>query len=226
MSEEGYDSVMSRLQQSPLRQALRAVHFTKTAHFSRQGYWRGTGTLILNGAGQHSMIVTAAHLFSIDSRPEYTRYRVLQPWTKVDHAIESAHGGVMDNGDPPKEADIAICKPGELRKIPGFSPHPGGDWQGPRDMTCVKEEYPPGTSLLTGEVAPVIGSVHSAQWGKFFIMQYRSYPGESGTGFLKAEDELYVLTSGVQVTPRMRDTFEIPSSFPIISYAAAVKISW
>ncbi len=219
-TQVGYDSIMERCTQEPLRQHLRAVHL------SRKNSWCGSGTLILDKTDRHSMVITAGHVFSVNKKSEYIHYRVLQPWSKADLSIESARGGVMNSENPSVETDVAVCIPGELRRIRNFSHHTGGRWTEGKQFTPVKKEYPPAISLFTHEIVPVIGSVHGTDGNSYFVLQYHSYPGESGTGFLKAEDELYVLAAGIDMTPEISDVLGIPPEFPLVTLASSIKISW
>jgi len=217
-TRKGYNSLMKRMRKTALRPRYCAVHM------SRDGCWAGSGTLIL-GPDQktHSVVITAGHVFSKSKSARHIGYRMLQPPEEKDYPITSASGGVL--GGNGNDIDVAVCIPGTSRKIEGFSDCVAGSWGAlGRQFVANKKVYPGAISLLTGEIIKVIGSIHQTDGEDYFVLLYHSYPGESGTGFLKGEDELYVLAAGIDVDEELRNTFDIPTKFWRVTVASAIKI--
>lgn len=205
----GYMSISQRLQETPVHPLFRAVHL------SEKGTWRGSGTLILDRAGNHTGVATASHLFPIGREKEYLFYRTLQPRSPAEFPLFNARQATKE--------DVAICTPGMATRIGGFSHHQGGRWKNPKELLATKQSYPDCVCLATGEKVPVIGHFEEAQ-EYYYILQYHSYPGESGAGFLRSDNELYVLASGIDVDDALRKFLDIPATFTRVTLAAAIRI--
>jgi len=214
-SQYGYNQILKNLVKNPpTHPKFRAVHLWEEGKSLR-----GSGTLILNDQGQHTGVVTASHLFNPKNKAAPIFYQVLQPYSTMMHPIAEAKSVIKE--------DAVLCIPGNPMPIGGFSPHEGGVWSSERDITPCKVSLPRCTLLATGEKIPVLGHVQEKATGYFYyVLQYHSYPGQSGLGCIKAENELYVFCSGIPIEKEFRKCFGISRSMRRITLAAAVRVDF
>lgn len=141
-------------------------------------------------------VITADHLFqkSIGRRPYF--FRKLRPLeSEITHAIEGVEHKGAELGDAPGQTpDLAILKVGKVAMIDGY--------KGPESLLATDEcEFnvyeKPGTltSLVSGETVKIIGwLINRGEGGvRYEIIDHRTEKGESGSGFVDAHDEVFVL---------------------------------
>lgn len=220
-AQDDYQSILSRLSAMPVHPYFRPVHL-----FLGDDTWMGSGTLSLNPLRQHSVVVTASHIFSVSRLPDFMYYRVLQPYSAERFPLASAIGGVGDASQPSFETDIAVCTPGPPARVGCFSNHLGGRWPTGKRFAAYPQREGAAVSVVTGEEVPVLGFLRPERGPTYYVLQYQSCPGESGTGFVKSEHELFVLSSGIDVTSKLRTAFGIPKRFSLVTLASAIKFGW
>ncbi|MGA2418359.1 MAG: hypothetical protein ABSF55_03925 [Candidatus Staskawiczbacteria bacterium] len=208
--EFGYLRIMNNLAKRPVHPLFRPVHFTEDmVNFS------GSGTLILNRAGQHTGVITAAHLFRLGKVRPRLFYQVLQPFSSVFYPVNSATEILRE--------DVALCRPGLEAPIQGFSLQKCAVDEN-IEGTPYKASYPDCTHLATGRKIPVLGHIVFQSGETYFVLAYHNFPGESGSGFLRNSDELYVLKGKLALNDSLRDTFKVPKRLDIATLAAGIKV--
>ncbi len=198
----------------PVRRGVIPVHifFYECFH--------GCGTLVLGPNGEHRNIITAAHLFSNGSQGIYF-YKILQPLTQELFPIQVA------KGLPSLKEDLAICRPGnQITPIFGFSQYRPGKVEGGMNgmFTNYLDPLPYAIHILSGEKIPVVGVIIKETGERYFVLAKKSFPGESGLGFLEPEHDnaLYVLKGSVAD----RDDpafFRLTKNYPHLSLAALMS---
>jgi hypothetical protein len=199
--QAGYDLMKRLLCKTPIHPRLRVAHL-----WHGQNIFCGTGTLVLGEAGGHKGIITASHWFLREHGAHPVSYQVLQPYSEARYPITR----VEQLGNE----DVAICFPGELAPVGGFSTQPKGGI-----LTRINEGITayrqPATCmhLLTGQDIPIFGYLKLPGYvGDRFVLGYGSGFGQSGSGFVK-ENQLYVLQGACELGDDGRSVLGIPPAY-------------
>ena len=209
----GYDSIRKRLRRIPVHPRFRAVYL------SGEGVLKnvliGNGTLIVDGIGRHVGVITASHLFPAGQQKDYVSYRILQPQSPLKYPIRGIYQVTKE--------DVAFCRPGKPEKVGDVSQHKGNYWENLGTPKVVKRYFPNCTHIVTGEIVPVVGYVDIAD-ERYYVLQCTSYPGESGTGLLKSDNELYVMVASIALSTPISFSPDSPADTTQITLAALVHI--
>ncbi len=214
-----YELLLNRLEKNPIHPLFRAVHL-----FSADSKWVASGTLVLSKNGQHRGIFTVSHLFANNSPQMRIFYQVLQPYSPVTYSI----GEVNEVFGYQTGGDVALCIPGPAQIVGGFSRHlkdptnPTGSLK--KSFTVEKQPHPDCISLTTNKVVPVLGVAKDGLDG-YYVLQYQSCPGESGTGFIKSPNEIYVLSTRAKLEIENRKLFNIPEDITEVTFATSICIN-
>jgi hypothetical protein len=154
----------------------------------------GSGSLYAGREGEH--VVTNEHFFREGLADQRFTWRKLRPpETVATRGIEK----VLTTGSelssvPGVVPDVVILKSGQSKRIRSFSKLPPEET---KQQFSIAEFDPPLTitSLLSGEKVRVLGTAtYGAGKGvSYAVLEYGSTSGESGSGFVDENDDLYVL---------------------------------
>ncbi len=152
----------------------------------------GTGSLF--EAEKESYIITSEHLFDKNNPSAFYLYKNI--FTKESGDIE---GVVMDGYElTGKKIDIILLKTGKSKKIRGI--YDGEKTE--RAKIELTEEVAPKMlkSLVSGKNIKTLGkaSIYKNDEIEYLIIDYSSIKGESGTGFVDEENNLYVLKGTIE----------------------------
>lgn len=205
------------IQKSP-DSRLTAIHI-----YSNNDMFEGSGTLVLGPSGEHQRIITTAHHFQVGKIRQY-RYRVLQPPEEHFYPIESAYSPVGI------KEDVAICTPSmaswlEPPAIQGFSHFRSGDLgiEGPFQGFHISPR-PTCVELFSGKSYAVAAMFEGESKDRYYVINRRSFPGESGLGFLSFNrNRILVLRGGFHPPDEMKKEFSIDPNCGEITLAAEVK---
>jgi hypothetical protein len=166
----------------------------------------GLGTMVRLPDGAYC-VITAEHLFTKHKEVNYScqRYAVKvlrEEGALITRNIVSAQPFFKDRAGL---IDVAVCMVGQNRsvKIQPFSPFSGGGGKSEsysEHKLCVGDpEDKVVLSLVTGEKATLLcmDEIPGASNAYYFLISYRSIPGESGTGFVDRRGNLYVLKGSI-----------------------------
>jgi hypothetical protein len=168
------------------------------------------GTLFAGKSG--ARVVTVDHLFPKKLGIRMFAFLKLQPLEKsLSNGIQGVLGKGSDLAPPGQTPDIAILEAGEVKPIRGYSDRTNDPEAAFLTITGFKPSSRTLTSLVSGEKVLPVGIARSPQDGgvTYYVVEYGSVPGESGTGFVDDEDRLYVLKGELMTTPQERATLHI-----------------
>ena len=220
---ERHTYLLSHMTKRNIHPNLRAVHFSIGERFV------ACGTLVLGRDMKPYCIVTANHIFSDDlPGSDYYDYHILDG---NDPSGFSAHGfiskvvldSVRNTYNPKIIDDIAFCYVGNRSLIMRSSKvriSIDGAYQtakAPKKITV--------TSLTTGEKYQIVGEVVGEK-NSYFVLEYDSTLGESGSGFLGDDGILYILSAGGFNSESFRQALDIPQRYKVVTLLSAVKINW
>ena len=159
------------------------------------GFFSGSGSLFIGSNGEQ--IVTAEHLFRKEFGKTMFAFRKLRPFeNEITHSIQKIlHKGEELAMNPGDEPDIVILRTGNPELLECYSDLKIGPT--PKKMMGVNKlkEKQKVRSLLTGEWVNLVGTTERTPDSKsiYVLIEYASLPGESGSGFVDEDDNLYVL---------------------------------
>ena len=209
-SHARFFEIMSHLVAKPIHPSLRPIVLSEDMLTCF-----GVGTLILSFTGQPSGIITAAHLFPRGKNLSQLFYRECQ---------DEIFFPINRITEPVKE-DVALCLLGPTAPIRGFSKHRGGFWDSSKSGQFYKCAYPDCTQLTTGRKFPVLGHVIDTDGECYYMLDYQSCPGESGSGFLRDGNDLYVMRGRLMVTDSLKEVLGLPQSQEIIELASCIRFN-
>ncbi|MDO8579687.1 MAG: hypothetical protein Q7R72_02325 [bacterium] len=162
-------------------------------------YYAGCGTLI-SGASGRKYLVTVEHLFHKDLGKQYFFTRLLRPfdnWIPADRGITeiSYKGSEMSKSPIVSATDVAMFEVGVPKLIECFSEF--SDGYNARDnikkfsLQTIKSKFLL-KSLVSGKAYQVVLWSDNTKGAKILLIPHTSHPGESGTGFIDDEENLYV----------------------------------
>jgi hypothetical protein len=163
-------------------------------------YMAGSGSVIK--AGSESYIITSEHIFAREFGLQKVYVRYLRPF---EYGIKESQGlsEIVATGsqmsDSPYLAcrDIVMFKAGPAKPIQSFSKHAGGMNEPTLDLQPITDGMEI-VSLVSGEKCKVFAESSNNHGSRIFIIGYKNYPGESGTGFLDKDGMLYVLKGSLE----------------------------
>lgn len=156
----------------------------------------GCGTLYTGAQGEQ--VVTCEHLFPIARGTNDVAFRKLRPLEKdITHGIEK----ILQKGEDLSttgKPDVVVLGVGDVQPIQFYS-HQPQVWDETQKLTIYDDPITL-TSLISGEKVRLVGFADSVldQGVAYGVIEYRSIPGESGTGFIDDDGNLYVLKANVQ----------------------------
>ncbi|MGB8815917.1 MAG: hypothetical protein WCC74_01585 [Minisyncoccia bacterium] len=188
--------IQSRITTNAVGCKYSPVFIYRSLDFGKTGSLAGTGSLYVEN-GQNN-IVTAEHLFDKTMGKQVFVYRPLRPyepfWTfPIERVLKNGSDIVRQKNKGP---DVTILRCGSLKVIDCFSENLLTNKMSvisySRDQLGKRL-----TSLITGKTFPVVGMIvlSNNKSVKMFVIEYTSICGESGTGFIDQEENLYVLCS-------------------------------
>lgn len=152
------------------------------------------GTIVRDG--KDLVVITAEHLFS-KKDPAFL-YMCRDLFSTRNWNIESViNTGHEITGKP---ADIVTLKVGSSKEIKGYSIHLGKQFW---IRTRFFKDESLLTSLVTGQKIKVLGIATGLKKDSgvdYYIIDYASQEGESGTGFVDINDNLYILKGSFKKT--------------------------
>ena len=157
------------------------------------GNFTGSGSLFIGSHGKQ--IATTEHLFPRSGGVGAYGYQLLGATDNYMFGIEKVlYTGKEITGDA---TDLVILSVGTPKLIQGFSVHDIEAHTGNVKVTALKGA-PELTSLVSGEKVRILGKAEDVvNKIEYFIVDYKSISGESGTGLVDRDDNLYVLKSSV-----------------------------
>ena len=155
------------------------------------GHFAGSGSRFMGRNGEQ--IVTSEHLFPHGSGEQLYAYRPLRSGNDVVYGIEK----VMNTGSAVSRgmmADVIMLKTGDAKPIFGFSVHTHENTTS-KAVVSSFTKAPYLKSLVTGEEVRMLGKTTDPLETKagYLLIDYDSIDGESGTGFVDKDDNIYVL---------------------------------
>jgi hypothetical protein len=188
----------------------------------------GHGTLILNQAGLPSRIVTAGHVLIQGSLDASYGYSVLttRGYGDVGRASGFRRFSLREASQSHVVADLAFT---ELDEFPVnaktlVSPEwVNGTESMPYGSIKFRESFAV-RSVVTGKSCQVIGIMKRPREPVYYVLLYRSSPGESGTGFFDEDTGMiYVLNQAIPVEPGTRSHFGLGDSWTQITLATPIR---
>lgn len=158
----------------------------------------GSGSVFNNHQG-NTLIVTAEHVLSSKEENSFYAYQTIMNGSDEKYyAIESfEYDGNQITSEP---ADVALLKPGQLEKIENITDgryDKGNDGINSHCIPEYKEGMGSLISLVSGKSINILGTALNLDEGKkdvrYIIVDYNSIKGESGSGFVDQNDNIYVL---------------------------------
>ncbi|GEM_PF-5252505 len=159
-----------------------------------EAFFAGSGSLFVGSEGEQ--IITSEHLFRKElGNPEFAfrKIRPLEP--EITHGIHAIlHKGIELGVRPSDSPDVVIIKTGDTRPIVCYSDRTLFVRQDQADITKA-DKLVTVRSLVSGESVRIVGTLKSVHDSgtEYVILDYSSFSGESGTGFVDENDQLYVL---------------------------------
>jgi hypothetical protein len=157
----------------------------------------GSGS-IFNNHQRNTLIVTAEHVLSSKEQNSFYTYQTItKDSDEKYYAVESfEYDGYQITGEP---ADVALLKPGQLEKVENIID--GRYDKGNSGISHCTPEYKEGMgnliSLASGRSVKILGTALNLDEGKkdvmYLIVDYDSIKGESGSGFVDQNDNIYIL---------------------------------
>lgn len=164
----------------------------------------GIGTYFLNN--NQGYIITCEHLFLKEFGTSEFFFRSLRPYKeKLEGISEFASKELaIRSGEKP---DTVVLKTGPVNSLVCYSERGRKFQDKESDLFKIKEGGKPKLySLVTGEEVSVVGGIKSTDDGTTNILiEYESVSGESGTGFVDKEGNLFILNSDLLIPKEQKD---------------------
>lgn len=174
-----------------------------------QPFFAGSGSLFTNGGT--ASVISCEHIFGkVLGNTEFS-FRRLRPFESeitnglAEISFRSEEIGLSTRSKP----DVVVLEAGKPKPIKCFSErlldgtHEHSTLSRTTNATTVK-------SLVTGRSSRVVGTLLSPLDGntQYSIIEYEAHAGESGTGFVDENDDIYVLKAILNVGPDQRELVE------------------
>lgn len=188
-----HDLILEKAKGPPVKSQFEPVLLYRSSD-NVKFIFTGCGSLYIGSNGQQ--VVTAEHLFLKDYGTQQFIWRKTKSLDETG-IIESVMHRSSEVANAINGAgDIVILKTGDLKPIVCFSNEPAG---GVTDHMEVEIQALSvrmmATSLTSGQQVRILGRSMrvDGQGSAYMLLEYDSVTGESGSGFVDAEDNLYVL---------------------------------
>ena len=194
--------ILDKLVQTPVPSKFTPVLIYRTQG-GTSGSFAGSGSLItVNGVEQ---VITAEHLISHKLEDAFYAYRIIRPLEKdVTHAVEMVknRGAEMAPGLSP---DVLIFQGGPSANMIDCNSERMLVFGGAKGDVAPYLEPWPLRCLVTDKQVRAIGTIKVPEENdggvKYILLDHRGIPGESGSGFVDGNDNLYVLKGSFDVPP-------------------------
>jgi len=223
--EASYNDLLRRIAPTNVYPGIVPVHiFRKQDGVMR---FHCSGGLLEDGT-----ILTCAHSFwnvqGKNRKPWEYHFRVLQPVPgKLQPINRLLPVDISLIEASPATHDFIKCSPGLSKIIDPLEPVEtviqGGnlrfDYYHPiQGMIGVK-------SIVTGESAHIIGRIKHTGGPEFYILDYDSFQGESGTPFVDPVDrKVYIVSRSMKLGGVERQVFKLSPLFTGVSFCSAVRL--
>ena len=171
----------------------------------------GMGTLYRNEI-QEERIVTAGHLFQNDGQSYLWSFRRLHPLAGYREEIATA--AFIPGAD---FLDMAFCVPGKQVLIRGFCPSHMGAFE-TSNFRCMLLPQPIEIRSLVSGKAALWGGTVECGLVMYAVIPWNSLPGDSGTGFVGVDGELFVLKGSVEIEPEDYSVIGVPAGTRHVSF--------
>ena len=161
-----------------------------------KGRHLGCGTFCVGSEGE--IVITSEHLFPISKGTQCVAFRKLRPFeSDITHSI---HKVLLKGNDlaPGTNPDVVVLGVGDIQPIQFYS-HQLEEWSESQALSVLDDPIML-TSLISGEKVRLVGLAESTidRGVSYGVIEYGSIRGESGTGFVDAEGNLFVLKGGAK----------------------------
>lgn len=176
-------------------------------------HFLGSGTRIVS----NGYIMTAEHLFSQYTNEEPSAQILLKDLRPLGNTLSENYGVLetivvaqIRNARSHYARDAVIVTTGRAKKIPLISTIPHHlEINGSEEWHMVNPMY--FTSLVSGERIPVLATSDPSGGPRAFILLHSVRSGESGTGLVDSDGNLYVITAQFDDSADTREKFKLKS---------------
>lgn len=198
MEESHEDIIARKVSSAPIKSKFTPV-FVYRSLGGDSGVFAGSGSMYIGSQGEQ--IVTTEHFFLKELRDQIFVGRKLRPLEAVaSHGVEKIlHRGRELTGVPGQVPDIIVLKTGGAHPIRCFSDLTLKSTNEHLVFSRIVSPYAL-TSLISGKRVRVIGSAtyDEGRGVTYKVIEYESISGESGSGYVDANDDLYVLKASLR----------------------------
>jgi hypothetical protein len=192
------DYIVGQLVSREVSKKYEPVMLYRTKDF-KKNYHAGVGTIVSSPAGR-KYLLTVEHLFQRNHGTQYFLTRSLKPYQ--DYI--SGDRGVIEVSQKGKEVavspyisatDVAMLEIGAPKPIECFSEFSEGISYRDNEkfgMQPIQSKFLL-RSLISDKSYQVLLWSDNEKGSKLYVIPYASLPGESGTGFIDENENLYVL---------------------------------
>lgn len=203
---ENYDILLDQMKNRPqFESKFTPVQIFRTNLAQTASYFSGTGSLLACKDGAY--VITCAHLFKKEWGVQLFGFRKVVPFeADVTHGITGIiRQGAEFGRKPGDDPDIILvqAQTGTATPITG-----SWDKEGVLDLhntfySLVDPEITEIRSLISGRWVRLVGTTTHPTSGtaQYYLAEYESRKGESGTGFVDKNDSLYILTTQLDLDP-------------------------
>lgn len=172
-------------------------------------FFAGSGSYFVGSNGEQ--VITSEHLFPKEFGNALFAFRKLRPFEQeITHGISKIlHRSPELALNPGETPDVVILQAGTTNSIECYSDRVldiGSESSEHSEMRKIEEKITV-RSLVSGEPVRIVGLVRSKfdRGMQYVLLEYESTPGESGTGFVTTNDDLYVLKARFFVSEKDRE---------------------
>ena len=190
---------MSKLSKVPVKSRFSPVILYRTTD-GQNGTLAGSGSVFDSVNGEQ--IITCEHLLLKQYGNAMFAWKKLRP---VDTIVTRSISSILNRGneilpEAQEVPDVVILKTGPVAFITCYSDQPESAFRAEQEVAPLLRTKML-TSLVSGEKVKMIGIAknYGEKTVPYFIIDYSSIGGESGTGFVDDEDNLYVLKGTLKV---------------------------
>lgn len=222
-----YEGLMKRLSPTSVCPGIKPVHIFREVDGKKYLHATG-GQMIKDGS-----ILTCGHAFwNTPNEPKVPwkfYYQILQPYKEGFYPIGSLRKiDVIETNTIQASRDVITCQPGEVRSIEPFQ-DPGEVVSGKTTTFDSYREYSEKISVkstVTGESFNILGEAKIIGGPWFYVLDYASFQGESGTVFVADNNKtLYILSQSVLTNPELQEAFKLDKSKSGLTLCSSVSIN-
>ena len=189
-----------------------------------------TGGLFTDKHDGKKYILTCGHAFwntTSDKKPIRYYYQILQPYSITLYPINSLQViSQVEEGKADASRDVILCIPGDSAVIESLDN--AEQHNGYRDFAIEFSRQPriQLRSTVTGERVEFIGTARFTSDGTMLsVLDYPGFEGESGTIFVGDNNELYIMSRTIVVTPQLSKILDIPIGHKRLTLCSMVKFN-